>query len=90
MLRAGAKRRRSKAEIASEKEEAIRKQAFIEMKLNNADAMKARLDGLDQEVEDGWKTKKLIDDLIKQGVIREEILKDYDIGMPCGEEEDLE
>ena len=40
MLRAGAKRRRSKAEVAAEKEEAIRKEAFIKMRLNKAEAIR--------------------------------------------------
>jgi hypothetical protein len=39
MLRVGVKRRRSKAEIALEKEAAVRKEALIEQRINKANAM---------------------------------------------------
>ena len=65
MLRAGVKRRRSKAQVAEEKEEAIRKQAYIEQRLNKAEAMEARFDKVDGELEAGWRAKELLKERAK-------------------------
>ena len=42
--------------------------------------MEQELNNIGNEAEDGYNSRKLLEDLVKQGVIQEQVLKDYNIG----------
>ena len=72
MLKVGSKRRRSKKQIAEEKEQAIRQEAATHQQLQELAALRAQVNHLQQEAVNGKAAASLISQMINAGHVQQD------------------
>ena len=69
MLKAESKRRRTKAQIQQEKQDAIQKELEINEKLANFDKMQQEYQALQMQAQSNLAAAEILTDLVKKGVL---------------------